>query len=73
MKSAKTVVTYREVPNGAAFRVLKEGSFPPRPGVFVKVGNSHAVKNGQDAIFALSDVVRIIRTGGAPYGKKAET
>jgi hypothetical protein len=54
---------FKEVPNRAVFRILKEnGHAKPRDGVFVKVGNSHsrAYSASKEIILGLSDVVRVI-------------
>lgn len=57
----RRILPYREVPNGSLFKVLKEGGFSPREGVFEKVGDSHATSSKGDAIFALADMVCVLR------------
>lgn len=63
MKTKRSVMEFREVPNRAVFRVLKEKGFDkPREGVYVKVGNSHsrAYSASKEIILGLYDVVRVI-------------
>lgn len=66
---ARTIMTYREAPDRAVFRIVKERGFPsPREGVFVKIGNSHAraFSGTKEIIPSLDDVVKIIplKAGG---------
>lgn len=56
----RRVLAYKDVPSGSVFRVLKEGGFSAREGLFTKVSNSHSSGPKGDAIFALSDVVRVV-------------
>lgn len=59
----RTVMEFREVPNRAVFRILKEkGHEDAREGVFVKIGNSHsrAYSASKEIILGLYDVVRVI-------------
>lgn len=57
----RRVIPYKDAPAGAVFKVLKEQGFPARPGLFTKMGNSHATGLNGDSIFALSDVVRVVK------------
>lgn len=62
-KKQRTVMPYKDAPDGSIFRILKERDFPtPRDGVWVKVGNSHAreFSGKKEIIPALHDIVRIV-------------
>jgi len=72
-KKTRTILPYREIPNGSLFRALKETGFAlPRKGVFCKMGDSHAVQGDHDAIFAPSDMGQVVRfprpTDAVRYG-----